>query len=43
MSHPEDLIQACQSRLARDGVGDEVLAAGAFALQGSTGPRVGPA
>ena len=33
MSHPEDLIQACQSRLAEEGTADEVIAAGAFALQ----------
>ncbi len=33
MSHPEDLIQACQSRLSQEGSADEVLAAGAFALQ----------
>ncbi len=33
MSNPDDLIHACQSRLARDGVGDAVAAAGAFAIQ----------
>lgn len=33
MSHPEDLVQACQSRLSKEGIGDEVIAAGAFALQ----------
>ena len=33
MSNPEDLIQACQSRLSQEGTGDEVIAAGAFALQ----------
>ncbi len=33
MSRPEDLVQACQSRLSREGIGDEVIAAGAFALQ----------
>jgi hypothetical protein len=33
MSHPEDLIGACQARLSREGVSDAVDAAGAFALQ----------
>lgn len=33
MSHPEDLIQACQSRLAKEGMSDAVIAAGAFAIQ----------
>jgi len=33
MSHPEDLIQACQSRLAQEGDSEAVIAAGAFALQ----------
>ena len=33
MSRPEDLIQACQSRLSREGVSDAVVAAGAFAIQ----------
>ena len=33
MSHPEDLIQACQSRLSQEGDSDAVIAAGAFALQ----------
>jgi hypothetical protein len=33
MSHPEDLIQACQSRLAHEGTSDAVVAAGAFAIQ----------
>lgn len=33
MSHPEDLVIACQSRLAREGISDEVIAAGAFSLQ----------
>jgi hypothetical protein len=33
MSHPEDLIQACQSRLAQEGSSEQVIAAGAFAQQ----------
>ena len=33
MSHPEDLIQACQARLAEQGDSEAVIAAGAFALQ----------
>ena len=33
MSNPDDLIQACQSRLATDSVSDAVVAAGAFAIQ----------
>ena len=33
MSHPEDLIQACQSRLAQEGDTEQVVAAGAFSLQ----------
>jgi hypothetical protein len=33
MSHPEDLIQACQARLAQQGEDEAVIAAGAFALQ----------
>jgi hypothetical protein len=33
VSHPEDLIQACQSRLTQEGSSEEVIAAGAFALQ----------
>ncbi len=31
MSNPQDLIIACQSRLSREGVSEEVLAAGVFA------------
>ena len=33
MSRAEDLIQACQARLSREGLSDAVDAAGAFALQ----------
>jgi hypothetical protein len=33
MSKPEDLIQSCQARLAQEGDAEQVLAAGAFALQ----------
>jgi hypothetical protein len=33
VSHPEDLIQACQARLAQEGDSEAVVAAGAFALQ----------
>ena len=33
MSRPEDLIGACQARLAQEGSSEAVVAAGAFALQ----------
>lgn len=33
MSDPNDLIQRCQKRLSDDGLSDQVIAAGAFALQ----------
>ncbi len=35
MSHPEDLVLSCQARLNQEGIGDEVIAAGAFSLQDS--------